>query len=149
MTEITPRHVRHRKRSRIRRGNGLKAFVAKLQATLNGTGATVTPFTATAASATLTKAAHGLVVGDGPYLATNAGGALPPGMPASFLWIASVLSANTFTVKSALQGAPLVFTGAGTGTNTLTKASTIAAVFLLLKKHGAAFMKHATTVNGI
>lgn len=106
--------------------------------------------TAVAATSALAKAAHGLHVGDGPFLATNSGGSLPTGLPGlTLLWVESVADSGHFTLGSSPTAAPLVFTAAGSGTNTLTKASSLDAVYDLLKKHGAPFMKHATDVDGI
>jgi hypothetical protein len=276
MSEITPRHVRHRKRSRIRRSKDFKAFLSGLQATLNATGATVASWTAVApvalvaaaqtltataiadgdtvtigskvytfqttltagdghvhrtgtlatdlgnlakainlngvsgtdyaaattkntqvsatadathvvatalvggtaansiattetsgtaawgnttllggvdavaASSNLAKATHGLKVGDGPFLATNSGGALPTGCPAStLLWVAKVPDSGHFGLATGLGDAPIVFSAAGSGTNTLTKASSLDAIYAYLKKHGAPFMKAATDVDAL
>lgn len=146
---VSPRHLRHRKRSRIRRSKDLKNFIAALTTALTGTGAAKT-FTSTLNSANLTSAAHGYHVGDGAFLLTNAGGALPGGAVAARLyWIASVPDANTFTLAAERGGAALTFGAAGTGTNTITKAASLDAVFQLLKRHGAPFMKKATDVDGI
>lgn len=106
--------------------------------------------TAVAATASLAKATHGLHVGDGPYLLTNSGGALPTPLAASKLaWVATVPDSGHFTLAYERGGPPLVITAAGSGTNTMTKASSLDAVYALLKRHGAPFMKHATDVDGI
>jgi hypothetical protein len=104
---------------------------------------------AVAASASLAKATHGLHVGDGPFLATNSGGALPTGCPSSLLWVVGVPDSGHFELATGPRDAPIVFSAAGSGTNTLTKASTIDAMFAYLKKHGAPFMKAATDVDAL
>lgn len=276
VSSISPRHVRHRKRSRIRRGKDFKGLLVGLQATLNATGATLTPFTATApvtavkaaqtltasaiadgdtvtigakvytfqttltnvngnvhrtgtlatdlanlakainltgvagtdyatlmtantqvdatsgattvvatakvagtagnaiattetsgtaawgnitllggvatvaATSSLAKATHGKVVGEGPFLATNSGGALPTPLVINQLyWIAGVPSSGLFSLTTRPGGDPIVLSAAGSGTNTLTKASTLEAVFDYLKKHGAPFMRAATDADAL
>ena len=148
-SKVSPRHVRHRKRSRIRRSNDFKKFITDLQAALNATGAAKT-FTSTLNSPNITITAHGLSVGAGPFLASNAGGALPGLMTSTKLyWVVGVVDANNVKLAAEPDGAALTFGAAGTGTNTLTKASSLDAVYALLKKHGAPFMKAATDVDGI
>lgn len=148
-SKVSPRHVRHRSRSRIRRSGDLKKFITDLQTALSGTGASKT-FTSTLNSQNITITAHGLLVGAGPFLPSNSGGALPGLMSSSKLyWVVAVVDANNVKLAAEPDGAPLTFTTAGTGTNTLTKASSLDAVFELLKKHGAPFMKAATDVDGI
>lgn len=277
MSEITPRHVRHRKRARIRRSGNFKAFLAGLQSVLNATGAAIASFTAVtpvtavaasqvltttgasttaetitigskvytlqdtltagdghvkrngtiatdlanlvkainltgvagtdygvgttlntqvsavsgattltvtskavgtasnsiattetmtnaswgnttllggvnavAASSVLAKATHGLHLGDGPFLAANSGGALPTGLPAlTLLWVVGVPDSGHFQLATGPRDAPIVFSAQGSGTNTITKASTIDAVYAYLKKHGAPFMKAATDVDAL
>src|SRR5688500_5516205 len=106
---VTPRHVRHRQRSRLRHSTHFTDFLSGLQALLTATGATVTPWTATADSASLTMTAHGLAVGDGPYLASNSGGALPTNLDTSTLyWVATVPDANTFTLTTQPGGDAIV-----------------------------------------
>lgn len=146
--KVTPRHVRHRKRSRLRRSKDFKAFLVRVQAILNATGALITPFTATAASASLTATAHGAVVNQGPYLASNSGGTLPtPLVNNQLYWIVAVPDANTLGLATKPRTAAIVLTAAGTGVNTLTKASSLDAAFALLKEYGARRLKAATDVD--
>lgn len=271
MSHVSPRHVRHRKRSRLRRSVDFKAFLAALQAVLNATGAAAvftctavvltaasriltssaiangdtvtvggktytfqdtltnvannvkrsgtlatdlanlaaainagagsgtayaaltvananvsavsdaTTLTATAlvagaagnaivctetsgtsawASGTLTggldavqpafitKATHGFDVGDGPFLASNSGGALPSGLVIDTLyWAVSVPTANTLGLSTSRNGAAITLTTPGTGTNTLTKASSLDAVFQLLKRYRPETVVAATDVD--
>lgn len=105
---------------------------------------------AVAATSALAKTAHGLAVGDGPFLATNSGGALPTPLTTTALyWVATVPSANSFTLASELGGAAIVLSAAGSGTNTLTKSSSLDAIFDYLKRHGAPFMRAATDVDDL
>jgi hypothetical protein len=266
--KLTPRHVRHRKRKRLRRSKDFKAFLTGLQATLNATGATVTPFTTTvvqasgvltgsalangdtftingrtytmqttltnvnnnvkstgvlatdlanlakainltgvagtdyaaaqtinadvsavaaattltvtaklggtagnafattktgtagntwasgtltggvAQTANLTKATHGKIIGEGPFLASNAGGSLPTPLDTTTLyWVVAVPDANNFGLASSKRGAALTLTAPGSGTNTLTKASSLEAIFQYLKKRGGKQMRAATDVD--
>jgi hypothetical protein len=148
-SKVSPRHLRRRKRSRIRRSGDMKKFIKDLQTALNGTGAGKV-FTSTLNSANITSAAHGLKVGDGPFLPSNSGGALPGLMSSTKLyWVVGVVDVNNVKLAAEPNGAALTFGAAGTGTNTLTKASSLDAVYALLKKHGAPFMKAATDVDGI
>lgn len=73
---------------------------------------------------TLTKAAHGLITGDGPFTFSNAGGALPGGLAsATQYWIVKVTD-NTFKVAlslaDALAGTVVALSSDGTGTTTIS-----------------------------
>jgi len=79
--------------------------------------------TGSAAANTLTKSAHGLLTGDGPFDLTNAGGALPGGLsPSVPIWAIKV-DANTFkaalSLSDALAGVFIDLTTDGTGTSTI------------------------------
>jgi hypothetical protein len=85
-------------------------------------------FTA-AASDICTANDHGLLTCDGPFQATNSGGALPAGLAGSTdYWIVK-LSANTFSLAASYADAtaatPVVvdISGAGTGTHTLARST--------------------------
>jgi hypothetical protein len=148
-SKVSPRHIRHRSRARVRRSGDMKKFIKDLQTALSGTGAAKT-FTSTLNSKNITITAHGLLKGAGPFLASNSGGALPGLMASARLyWVVGVVDANNVQLAAEPEGAAITFGAAGTGTNTLTKASSLDAVFELLKKHGAPFMKAATDVDGI
>lgn len=144
-----PVHMRYRKRSRMRHSKNLIKLVADLQTLLNGTGAAKT-FTTAGASANLTAAAHALALGSGPYVVTNAGGALPTTLVLGTLyWIVSVPDANNVALATSRGGAAIVHNGAGTGTHTLTKASTLEAVFQTLKRRGASVLKATTDIDNV
>lgn len=76
---------------------------------------------------TLTKNAHGLQTGDGPITASNAGGALPGGLAPATPYFVIRDGANTVKLASsrelALAGTAIDLTSAGTGTHTLSAAS--------------------------
>ena len=147
-TKISPRHLRHRKRSRVRRSKDFKKFITDLQTVLNATGAAKT-FTATIASKNLTATAHGFSVGAGPFLLTSTT-TLPSGAPSGKLvWVVEVPDANNVRIATSPRGAAITMADAGTGTHTMTKASSLDAVFNLLKRRGINVMKAATDVDGI
>jgi hypothetical protein len=147
-SKANPQHMRYRKRARFRHSKVMLKFISDLQALLNGTGAAKV-FTA-AASAAITSAAHGLTLGSGPYIVSNSGGALPsPYVAGTFYWVVAVPDANTLNLGLTRGGAAIVAAGAGTGTHTLTKASTAEAVFQLLKRRGSAVMKATTDVDNV
>lgn len=144
-----PVHMRYRKRSRLRHSRSLLKLINDLTTLLTGTGAGKV-FTTAGASASVTSAAHGLALGSGPHLASNAGGALPTTLVAGTLyWIVGVPDANNVTLATSRGGAAIVHNGAGTGTHTLTKASTVEAIFQLLKRRGASVMKATTDVDNV
>lgn len=149
VSSVGPKHARRGRFARIRRSKDLKGLLTKLQTALNNTGAGKA-FTASA-SANLTVTAHGYKVGEGPFLVTNSGGALPsPLVSAKFYYVIAVPDVNTINIATDedLKTA-IVMAGAGTGTHTITKASSLGAVYELLKKRGARFMRAATDVDGI
>lgn len=105
---------------------------------------------AVAASSSLAKTAHGLHLGDGPFILSNSGGSLPTPLTNSKLyWVAGVPDANKFSLTTEPGGPPLILSAAGSGTNTMTKASSLDAVWSYLKKHGAPAMRAATDVDGL
>lgn len=80
-------------------------------------------FTATNATETFTKVAHGLNTGDGPVQVSNSGGALPAGLAALTDYWVIKLTDDTFQLatsfQNAMAGTPLGITTDGTGTQTL------------------------------
>jgi hypothetical protein len=75
---------------------------------------------------TLTATAHGFESGDGPYLLTNSGGALPAGTDTTTKYWLNVVDANTLRLytseQAALDGAAaglVDITGNGTGTHSI------------------------------
>lgn len=87
-------------------------------------------FTATNATETFTKVAHGLKTGDGPVRVSNAGGALPAGLAAATdYWVIRVDADNfklATTLAFALAGTNLLITTDGTGTQTLSDTGSTA-----------------------
>jgi hypothetical protein len=140
-------------------GSGITTLTAKNPGTAGNSIATTetcnnTSFGASTLAggvdAVFTATAHGYSVGDGPFVPSNSGGALPGGLSASRLyWIAAVPSADTFklTAKRGGNGAVSPATSAGTGTHTLTKSSTAAAIYATLRKRNFRTVRAATDVD--
>ena len=88
-------------------------------------GADISGFTCSGNVATST--AHGMTNGDGPYRVTNSGGALPSGLAVDTNYWINVLTANTFSFATskanALAGTVITLSTAGTGTQTLRRAT--------------------------
>lgn len=90
----------------------------------NNAEITAATFTYTADSTTdkITKTAHGLQTGDGPFTTTNSGGSLPGGLATLTSYWVVVVDANTFRVASSLANAYantyIDITSNGSGTNT-------------------------------
>jgi hypothetical protein len=77
-------------------------------------------------NATLTDATHGLATGDGPFILSNSGGALPAGLSDTELYWVSVVDANTLQLHTnkydAVVGVGVVdITGTGTGTHSYAR----------------------------
>ena len=93
--------------------------------------------------------AHGYSVGDGPFLLSTSG-ALPSGLVASsFYYIFSVADADNFTLTGAFGDPNVVtpITSAGSGTQTMTRASDIGSIFEYLKHNQPAAIQAATDVD--
>jgi hypothetical protein len=73
------------------------------------------------AVASFTAAGHGLAAGQAVYFRTSSAGALPSGLTALTLYYvdADSLTANIFRVAATPGGAPIAYTGAGTGAHRL------------------------------
>lgn len=80
-----------------------------------------------AAGEVVTLNGHGFVTGQGPFVLSNSGGALPTGLSASQLYYVIVLSANTFQLatsrEAAMAGSFVPFSTNGTGTNSIARAA--------------------------
>lgn len=98
----------------------------------------------------LNKATHGFVAGDGPFVIT-AGTTIPGGYTAGeLLWVKASLGSDTFTMTTKRGGTVAkTFTTAGTGTLTLTKASTQRTVHELLKKRKPATISAETDIDNL
>lgn len=120
---IYARKVRYRNLDRLRHSNEFLDFLADQAVRLSGTG-TGTAITFTNASNLVNLTAHGFVDGQGPFLLSNSGGALPAELSdATQYWI-NVNDANSFTLHTteadALAGTNTVaFTDDGTGTHNI------------------------------
>lgn len=111
-------------------------------ATLTGGANAVLP------SPVLTSVAHGLSVGEGPFIAESSG-ELPPGMEGHFFWVREVLSADTFTVTTVRGGAVFVPQGAGSGTRELTKADSQPAILEYLRQNPLEVVAAADDVDDL
>lgn len=100
-------------------------------------------------------ASHGHVSGDGPFLASNSGGALPAGLDATTLYWAGLLDASHIRLhrtwaEAAAGTNPVDITDAGTGTHTLTPATTEAALAEHLRQGvSPATLRDATDVDDL
>lgn len=137
------RHLRRRKLDGLTRGTiggdpghprlkHLASWLGAQSDDVAGTGTGKT-FTVTPANDTLTITAHGYSAGAGPFVASNSGGALPSGIVAGVLYWVSVSDANTLQLHISLEDAVLgqnavSISTAGTGTQTLTPATTTTAL---------------------
>ncbi len=103
-----------------------------------------------AATANLAKTTHGLAVDEGPFVLSNSGGALPTPLDNTTLYyIATVPDANKFTLTTEKGGDAIILSAAGSGTNTMTKSSSLDAIWDYLKKFGAPFLRAATDVDDL
>lgn len=87
-------------------------------------------FTVTAADDLVNIADHGLATGDGPFQASNVGGALPAGIVAATNYWVIRDTAGTLKLATsranAMAGAPVAdITDAGTGVHTLTRTNSV------------------------
>lgn len=131
-TLARPRHVRHRVFERMRHAtSSIRRFLAA-QATRLADTASAQTFTANATSNRLTISTHGLSTGDGPFVVSNSGGALPGGLVAGTLYWVRVIDADTVELtltREAVTGATLVdITSAGSGTHSIELAETAPAI---------------------
>jgi hypothetical protein len=104
---------------------GLNAVVGKnFTAAFAPATALAGTFTATNATETFTKNAHGFQTGDGPYQLTNAGGALPTGLAPLTDYFVIRVDANTFRLATsranAFANTYVLIADDGTGVHTIT-----------------------------
>lgn len=98
---------------------------------------TAKTFTADDSSSTFTTAGHGWNTGDGPFFASNSGGALPTGLAAATPYFVIKTGTNTYKLAAslvdALAGTFIAVSTNGTGTQTLTpQANCLSPILLLL-----------------
>lgn len=131
------RYLRRTQYDRVRRSNDLIAFWTA-EATRLAASASGTDFTADNTTEELTATSHGFVTGDGPFLVSNAGGALPTGLADDVLYWVLVVDDDTLQLYTGDRESTtqlVSFTTDGTGTHTLTRASTVEALFHLNRAH--------------
>jgi hypothetical protein len=87
---------------------------------------------------TVSATAHGFVTGQGPFVLSNSGGALPTGLSATQLYYAIRLDANTFQLatsqEAAIKGSYATFSTNGTGTNRIARAANRAGLAAWLQR---------------
>lgn len=145
---IYRRHLRHGNFDRVRHSVNFLDFLAEQAARLSGTGtgATVT-FDNTTNQVTLVG--HGYVSGQGPFLLSNSGGALPAELDGATDYWVNVVDTDNFTLHlteaDAEAGTNVVaFTDNGTGTHTILVAAEMVDIYLAMKQG-----KSAEQVRGV
>ncbi len=139
--------VRYSKLLRKNRSRRLLSFLKARQQVLNGTGnlSTITY----GASNRVTWTGHGKAAASGPYALTTTG-ALPTGLQTGILyWIKDVVDANTVTLTTKRGGPVSAFTGTGTGTHSIARASNLAAMFEWIRQGKLNVLRSATDVDNI
>lgn len=131
------RHLRHSAFDRVRHSDNFLDFLNTQAAELAGTG-TGDVVTFDNSDNHVVLAGHGFVAGQGPFLLSNSGGALPNELSAGTEYWVSILDANGFflhtTEEDAVAGTNIVaFTDNGSGTSTLLRGAEAVDIFLALK----------------
>jgi hypothetical protein len=100
----------------------------------------------------VTATAHAFVEGEGPYLLTNAGGALPAGWPTTPVFV-HVVDANTVALATSREamgrGNFILNTTAGTGTQTATREVTQKGIFGLFNRNKPRTVAAASDVDNL
>lgn len=148
MSRIYTRHLRYSLYSKLRHGKYFKAFLAAEAVRLAGTG---TGATVTFANATneMTLASNPYVTGDGPFLLSNDGGALPAELDNVTDYWVNLVGGDVMTLHlteaDAISGDNIVaFTDNGTGTNSILVSAEAIDIFVALKSG-----KSADEIRGI
>lgn len=133
---IYARKVRYRNLDRLRHSNEFLDFLTDQASRLAGTG-TGQAVTFTNASNLVNQTAHGYVDGQGPFLLSNSGGALPAELDNTTDYWINVNNANSFTLHTnevdALAGSnPVAFTDDGTGTHEILVSAESVDIFTAL-----------------
>ena len=120
---IYARKVRYRDLDRIRYSNEFLNFLSSEAARLAGTGTGQT-VTFTNASELVNLTTHGFADGQGPFLLSNAGGALPPELDNITPYWFKINDADSFTLHlneaDGVSGSnPVAFSTDGTGVHTI------------------------------
>jgi hypothetical protein len=136
--QARPRYVRRRVYDRLRHaGSNLKQFLQAMGTKFMGTAA-LRAFTANATTDVLTLEDHGFVLGKGPVLVSNEGGALPGGLAASTWYWPIPIDVDTFklatTRANAIYNIPIDITTNGSGTNSIRYAANAQAVMERLRQ---------------
>ncbi len=131
------RYVRYSNFLKLRYSTKFLNFLSAQAVRLSGTG---TASTVTFANATnqVTLTTHGYASGQGPFLLSNSGGALPAELDNATEYWVNVVDASTFTLHAnesdGVSGASIVaFTDDGTGTNSILVAAEAVDIFNAMK----------------
>lgn len=151
---IYRRFIRYSKFERARYGKKILDFLATQATRLSGTG-TGSAITFTNATNIVNLTTHGYVDGQGPFLLSNSGGALPAELDnATFYWV-NAPDANTFTLHATeadgLAGSNVVaFTDDGTGTHNILVAAESLDIFAAMKAGKTARdVKNLTSIDNL
>lgn len=101
---------------------------------------------------TTTATAHGIAAGEGPYVITSSNGAshVPAGYAVgTFLYVKPVTVDTILLYADAGLSDPQLFSGAGTGTISLTKASISAGIYDALKRNDARTVAGASDIDSL
>lgn len=154
MSTSYARKVRYREFNRLRHSRLFNDFLSSQAARLAGTG-TGTAITFTNGTNLVNLAAHGYTDGQGPFLLSNSGGALPAELDNVTEYWVNINDANSFTLHlteaDALAGANTVaFTDNGTGTHTALVGAEGLDIFLsLLAGKTAEQIRALTTIDDL
>lgn len=122
---IRLRYLRHRALDGLGRGR-LNHLARKLGIFGNVPGKEDTDFTIANLTEIATATAHGFAAVDGPFVLTNAGGALPAGLVVGVLYFTGNIDVNTFYLYASNEDAVadanrVAVSDDGTGTHTLNR----------------------------
>ncbi len=134
---IHRRYLRYGRYERVRHSTYFLSFLTEQATRLSGSG-TSTTITFTNSTNLVNLATHGYTTGQGPFLLSNSGGALPAGLDNVTDYWVNVNDASSFTLHTseayALANTSIVgFTDDGTGTNSILVAAEAVDIFLSLK----------------
>ncbi len=148
------RLIRYRTLLRTRYSTNLLNFISAQATRLSGTGTGAT-ITFTNATNIVNLATHGYVSGQGPFLLSNSGGALPAELDDTTEYWVNVADAGTFTLHAneadSLSGdSDVAFTDDGTGTNTILVAAESSDIFAAMKAgKSAQDVRNLTSIDNL
>ena len=142
------RHIRRGRFSRLRRSKKLLAFLSTIATKLAATGTQYT-FTANVGSNAITITAHGLSVGDGPFV-VSATTTLPSYLDADDIYfVGEVVDANNIRLTTKMGEPVVTIADAGSGTLTMAKGESAEAIYEYLRKNSPETVRNATDVDNL